>query len=100
MKKSKFKSILDEFIESLIKKAIKKHGKFHNNHEVYGVLLEEIEEAETDLNAIKNYFNLSWEKIKKDEIIDEEIERIKQFAEHAIYEMLDIIVTCEKSKIL
>ena len=38
--------------------------EYHSLHEGYAVLLEEVEEAESDINVIKEYLHTMWEEVK------------------------------------
>ena len=48
--------------------AVKTYGaEFHSLHEGYAVLLEEIEEAEKELDYVKNHLVLLWDSVKVDD---------------------------------
>lgn len=51
--------------EELIR-ANKKFGPFHNYHEAYAVIKEELEEATTELEVIKSYLESFWDSVKGD----------------------------------
>lgn len=84
----------ENIIELAIKKeyesASKKHGEHFNSlHEGYAVLLEEIEEAESENKSNKELVSLLWAKIKSSEKINlyTEIELINKIKEHVLNEM-------------
>jgi hypothetical protein len=57
-------------IKNLVKEEIKsartKFAPFNSSHEGYAVILEEIEEAEAELELLRGYFNDLWKEIKED----------------------------------
>jgi hypothetical protein len=58
---------IDVLIKKELEDANDQHGEFKSCHEGISVLLEEIEEAEDTLKAIKKLYNEAWEGVKNDD---------------------------------
>jgi rRNA maturation protein Rpf1 len=58
---------LDKLVEEELEKAIDENGEFASSHEGISVLLEEIEEAEDVVKAVKKLYNEAWEGVKNDD---------------------------------
>jgi len=54
------KNNVEELISKELKSANEKFPMFHSNHEGYAVILEEVEEAEFELNCIKQFHSVLW----------------------------------------
>lgn len=63
---SVYKEVI-ELAEKELQEANKIHEKFHSTHEGYAVILEELQEAEEELNLCKDSLSYLWENIRKDE---------------------------------
>ena len=68
--------MFDEHTEQKINEAViyelsnacKTYGKeYHSMHEGFAVLLEEVEEAEKELDYIKNHMAMFWDNVKTDD---------------------------------
>lgn len=92
-----FKKAIIEEADNIKRIGLVKHGAFHNNHEVYAVLLEEYQEAKEELNLVKKNFKKMWEKTRKDEDITNEIKYIANYSIAAIHELVDLIAVCKKA---
>ena len=58
---------INEAIQLEIDLAVKTYGaEYHSQHEGYAILLEEIEEAERDLDYIRNHLAMIWDVVKVD----------------------------------
>lgn len=58
---------INEVVVLELIRAVKTYGQnYHSNHEAYAVLLEEIEEAEEELNYIQNHMTMIWDAVKTD----------------------------------
>lgn len=75
-------------VEKLVLKELQnandKFGMFNSLHEGYAIILEELEEAKDDLNALEMDLNYLWYCIKND-IVDEDFyENLKTIKTNAI----------------
>ena len=77
--------LVNELIQAEYKNACEKFGdKYHSLHEGYAVLLEEVEEANTEFKIVKSLKRILWAKLRnvdfqfysEKEIIDKLIETI------------------------
>ena len=85
------KAIYDECHHIITEKPL-----FNSDHEGYAVLLEEIEEAETELKHIKQDIQDTWTSIKSDKPPYKEIEQLKQRAKMLAAETIQIIAVTDK----
>jgi len=76
--------------------AIDKYGHFHNIHEFFAVLKEEIEEAENDFSKINTQSKIMWLEIKKDKSIDDYVNEIHQLSFSCIKELIQVMAVCDK----
>lgn len=69
--KEEFKvfSQVDELVQDELERANDEFGNFSSMHEGISVLLEEIEEAEFVLKAIKKLYGSTWEGVKADDYV-------------------------------
>lgn len=69
--KEEFKvfSQVDELVQDELERANDEFGNFSSMHEGISVLLEEIEEAEFVLKAIKKLYGSAWEGVKADDYV-------------------------------
>lgn len=59
---------INEAVIGELSNACKIYGKkYHSLHEGYGVILEEVEEAEKELDYIKNHLSMFWDNVKTDD---------------------------------
>jgi len=91
-----FKKALRKQVDTIIKSSISKHGNFHNNHEMWAVLKEEIEEAKDEMNDIEISFESMWFRIKTDSDIEEQLDKIIKCAKNSINELIDVLAVCNK----
>ena len=60
---------INEAVVLELAKACKDYGAtYHSLHEGYAVLLEEVEEAEKELDYIKNHMAMMWDAVKVDDV--------------------------------
>lgn len=85
-----------ELVEIELAAANEKHPPFASQHEGYAVILEEIEEARTQINALERHFGYAWDAVKHDENAKSRIERCKDFAVWAACELIQVDAMCEK----
>jgi hypothetical protein len=61
------KKSIEELVKAELVRASKAHGdKFNSTHEGYAVILEELQEAEQELEALKVHLNQVWKNIRTD----------------------------------
>lgn len=58
---------LDTMVQEELEKARAEHGEFASMHEGISVMLEEIEETESVLKAIKKLYSEAWDGVKADD---------------------------------
>ncbi len=76
---------------------IAKYGYYKNDHECHSVLLEEIEEAEEELESIRNSFKEFWTHIRSDcEDNNEIMDSISLHSVELIKEAVQIVAIAEK----
>lgn len=90
---------ISEAITLEIVNAVKLHGaEYNSNHEAYAVLLEEVEEAETNMKDILELNKELWEDVKADN--DTEIKadarRISFYAYYLAMEAVQVAAVCKK----
>ena len=85
-----------EFVKMELAAANEKHPQFASQHEGYAVILEEIEEARAQINALEQHFGYAWDTIKHDSNAKERVEMCKHFAVWAACELIQVAAMCEK----
>ena len=85
-----------ELVEIELAAANEKHPPFASQHEGYAVILEEIEEARAQINALEQHFGYAWDTIKHDASAKERVEMCKRFAVWAACELIQVAAMCEK----
>jgi RecJ-like exonuclease len=100
IKNEEYDNKIIETIATLVKKqkfmAIEKYGHFHNIHEFFAVLKEEIEEAENDFSKINTQSKIMWLEIKKDESINNYVNEIHKLTFNCIKELIQVMAVCDK----
>ena len=67
----KTEKLVNDLIQAEYKNACEKFGeKYHSLHEGYAVLLEEVEEAENELNKLKSKYQTLWKGVKEPNTIN------------------------------
>jgi hypothetical protein len=72
------------------------YSDFNSAHEGYAIIKEEIEEAEIELNRIKQKIGWAWESIKSNENPDDAIDSIKRYGTYLACEAIQIAAMAEK----
>ena len=85
-----------ELVEIELAAANEKHPPFSSQHEGYAVILEEIEEAKAQINALEQHLGYAWDIIKHDSNAKERIEMCKHFAVWAACELIQVAAMCQK----
>lgn len=99
------KELLNEVqaaVSSEYERASDKFGKVNNSpHESYAVILEEFEEAIFEGECFKNRFQSFWAHIKENdpEATQKVLPLLKEFAEHAAAEWIQVAAMCYKATI-
>jgi SMC interacting uncharacterized protein involved in chromosome segregation len=66
---TKTDNLVKDLIQAEYDNACEKFGeKYHSLHEGYAVLLEEVEEAENEMDKIKHNLDILWKKIKNQDV--------------------------------
>lgn len=78
---------------------MKSHDNFHTTHEAYGVMLEEVEETEEELEEIKYRLEKLWASVKTDNIegVCEIAEQIERHSMLLIAEAIQVAAMCKKT---
>ena len=87
---------VQQLVEIELAAANEKHPPFASQHEGYAVILEEIEEARAQINALEQHFGYAWDAIKHDSNAKERIEMCKRFAVWAACELIQVAAMCQK----
>lgn len=92
---SKIKSL----IYTELYEASKVHPMFSSDHEAYAVLLEEVEEAQAELDRIKSDMSSLWQAVKNDRYSDtmEIVKDIEKKAISAIQETIQVAAMARKT---
>lgn len=92
-------TIKDDEIQYLIDKELDnalKYGKFHSDSEYYGVILEEIEEAEEEQSNVRYSLTKIWKEIKDGWLDKEDVLELKKHSINEIKELLQVCAVCDK----
>lgn len=89
-------------VESLINQeyaqSSEKYGEqFTSYHEAYGVIKEEIEEAQAEFDSVYEHFHLFWNGVKHDAVPADEIEDIARKAHLAACELIQVAAMAYKA---
>lgn len=76
---------------------VKKYGAIYNSeHEGYAVLLEEVEEADSEMIFVKGILEKFWESIKCNNVNKELLYYVKQHALSLAEEAVQVAAVCER----
>ena len=89
-----------ELVEMELAAANEKHPPFSSQHEGYAVILEEIEEARAQINALEQRLGHAWDIIKHDSNAKELIGMCKHSAVWAACELIQVAAMCQKFQAL
>ena len=76
------------------------HEDFHSLHESYAVLLEEVEEAQEDLERVERKLNVLWQSVREDDC-DAALRQINETEEAAVClasEAIQVAAMARKAK--
>lgn len=85
------KAVYDECHHIITEKPL-----FHSDHEGYAVLLEEVEEAKTELKYLEQDLQDAWASIKADNPPYKEIEQLKRRAKMLAAEAVQVVAVTDK----
>ncbi len=93
----------DEFLSCAVDAELenikKLHGnKYNSTHEGYAVLLEEVEEAESELERIKEEMSDLWQNVKQNDnaAVTDALRRISTYAYFMLQETTQIVAVANK----
>lgn len=92
---SVYKEVM-ELTEKELNEANKIHEKFHSEHEGYSVILEELEEAEEELNLCKDYLKYLWDNLRKGESAEYFASTLKIAAANMACEAIQVAAMAQK----
>lgn len=76
--------------------AIEEYGYFHSDHEAYGVTLEEVEEAQDELERINWKMANIWDDVKHDRPLADEVRTMRDAAINCACECIQVAAMCDK----
>jgi hypothetical protein len=76
------------------------YSDFNSPHEGYAIIKEEVEEAEIELNRVKQKIAWAWEAIKSNENHEDAIDSIKRYGTYLACEAIQIAAMAEKHRTL
>lgn len=76
--------------------AIEEYGYFHSDHEAYSVTLEEVEEAQDELERINWKMANIWDDVKHDRPLADEIHTMRDAAINCACECIQVAAMCDK----
>lgn len=79
-----------------LQNVVKKYGATYNSeHEGYAVLLEEVEEANSEMIFVKGILEKLWESIKCNKVNKELLHYVKKHALNLAEEAVQVVAVCE-----
>lgn len=91
---------VEELVLVELESANSQYPPFSSSHEGYAVLLEELDEAESDLYAAKSCIDELWFGIKRNEDCAETVEELRKAAISLACEAIQVAAMAEKYKSL
>lgn len=89
-------SKIQELADEELKEANKKYPQFSSDHEAYAVILEELEETEENVKAMRYCMEVMWCCVKRDKEPRKSVEDLKRFALRAAAEAIQVAAMCDK----
>lgn len=88
---------IDQAVAYELQNVVKKYGATYNSeHEGYAVLLEEVEEAASEMIFVKGILEKFWESIKCNKVNNELLYFVKQHALRLAEEAVQVCAVCER----
>ena len=78
---------IEALIEDEKERILQKYGRYKNDHECYGALKEEIEEAAEELQILQDNLEAFWSRIRSDDV--DNLDVFESIELHAIELMLE-----------
>lgn len=91
------KKDIEILVNAELARALEKYPLFSSPHEAYAVLLEECDELELEVQAIRNHMEGAWGKVKTDADISNHITAIYRNALYAAAEAIQVAAVCKKA---
>lgn len=90
------REVLSELVKEEVETIIEKHGYYKNNHEVLGVLWEELYEVKQEGSHIAGIMENIILNVTSKKSIDPAMESLRITTSYLIAEAIQIIAICEK----
>jgi hypothetical protein len=90
------KKDIERLVDQELMSANGKYPLFRSPHEAFAVLMEEIEEMETELKVIDFNMTGAWSCVKQDEDMTVHITNIYNRTMYAIMEAIQVAAMCKK----
>lgn len=88
---------IDQAVAYELQNIVKKYGHIYNSeHEGYAVLLEEVEEADSEMIFVKGILEKLWESIKCNKVNKELLYYVKKHALSLAEEAVQVVAVCER----
>lgn len=92
-------SEIQKLVNKELKEANKKYPLFHSDHEAYAVILEELEETEENIEAMRYCSAAMWCGIKRNKSVKNNVEALKKLALETAAEAIQVAAMCDKALI-
>lgn len=86
---------VNELVKQELKLANENHPPFNSRHEGYAVLLEEVEEAEYEMEFVRSSLGYVWGSIKND-VSSITVEGVRNSAVSLACEAIQVAAMCDK----
>lgn len=90
---------VDALAEMERRRIVSQHGEgYHSLHEGYGVLCEEVEEAEEALLLMESMLDRAWAQIRQDNATQamQHVHRVEHFAQELAAEAVQVMAVCRR----
>ena len=90
------KKDIEKLVEEELVRANNKYPLFHSPHEAFAVLMEEVEELRTEVQAAEVNLAGAWGCVKRDEDMTNHITALYNDTVYAICEAIQVMAMCKK----